>query len=201
MRLQMEVTGMDFATSLVLFTSLSTISAEYCEEYSLFMSYSGRYCTGEGDSNLVMPALHCQATCLQSAICNAYNYNVSKGICTCFTSPCPEAKSDPIMEFVVFTKKPSQGCYEWVPYSAGDTADDRMIYTDNPRHIISRMQRDGNDVGVIFTPSLPLVMLVLEALNFIIKKATLVNVCRSRKAVPSSGFPTSPVIQYHQELS
>ena len=42
MRLQMEVTGMDFSTSLVLFTSLPTISAEYCEEYSLFMSYSGR---------------------------------------------------------------------------------------------------------------------------------------------------------------
>ena len=73
MRLQMEVTGMDFAISLVLFTSLSTISAEYCEEYRLFMSYSGRYCNGEGDSNLVMPAHHCQAACLQSVACNAYN--------------------------------------------------------------------------------------------------------------------------------
>ena len=153
MRLQMKVTGMDFVTSLVLFTSLSTISAEYCEEYSLIMSYGGRYCTGEGDSNLVMPAHHCQATCFQSATFNAYNYNVKKGICTCFTSPCLEAKSNPIMEFVVFTQRPYETSYEWVPYSSGDTADNRMIYTDDPRRMISRMQKNDNDFGCyFFTP-------------------------------------------------
>ena len=53
------------------------------------------------------------------------------------------------MEFVVFAQRPYE-CYEWVPYSAGDPVDDRMIYTDDPRRIISRMQRDGNDVGCYF---------------------------------------------------
>ena len=54
------------------------------------------------------------------------------------------------MEFVVFTKKPYQGYHEWVAYSAGDPADDRTIYTDDPRRMISRMQRDGNDFGCYF---------------------------------------------------
>ena len=31
-----------------------------------------------------------------------------------------------------------------------DPADDRMIYTDDPRRMISRMQRDGNDFGCYF---------------------------------------------------
>ena len=150
MRLQMEATRMYINTILVLVTSLATTPAEYCEEYRLFMSYSGRYCTGEGDSNQVILPHHCQAACLQSATCNAYNYNATERICTRFTSPCPEAKSDPFMEFVVFTQRPYEKCYEWVPYSAGDTADGRMIYTDHPLHMISRMQKEGNDFGCHF---------------------------------------------------
>ena len=140
---------------MVLFTSLSTVSAEYCEEYNLLMSHNGRYCTGEGDSTQHMPPHHCQASCLQSATCHAYNYNITKGICTRFTSPCPEAKSDPIMEFVVFTQRPYEKCYEWIPYSAGDTADDRMIYTDDPWRMICRMQKDGNDFGCYFDTRYP----------------------------------------------
>ena len=114
------------------------------------MSYSGRYCIGEGDSDQVILPHHCQAACLESATCYAYNYNATERICTRFTSPCPEAKRDPIMEFVVFTQRPYEECYEWVPYSSGDTADDRMIYTDDPRHMISRMQKDGNDFGCYY---------------------------------------------------
>ena len=41
-------------------------------------------------------------------------------------------------------------CYEWVPYSSGDTADDRMIYTDDHRRMISRMQKYGNGFGCYF---------------------------------------------------
>ena len=62
----------------------------------------------------------------------------------------PEAKSDPFVEFVVFTQRPYEECYEWVPYSPGDTADDRMIYTDNPWRMIRRMQKDSNDFGGYF---------------------------------------------------
>ena len=49
------------------------------------------------------------------------------------------------MEFVLITQMPYKEWYSCVPYSAGDTVEDRMIYTDDPRRVISRMQRDGND--------------------------------------------------------
>ena len=85
---------------------LSTISAEYSEEYSVFMSYSGRYRIGEGDSDQAILPHYCQAACLQSATCNVYNYNATEGICTRFTLPCPETNNDPIMEFVVSHRGP-----------------------------------------------------------------------------------------------
>ena len=146
---------MNIVTSLVLFTSLSTISAEYCEENSLSMIYNERYCTGEGDSYQHVPPHHCRASYLHSATCHAYNYNITKAICTRFTSPCPEAKIDHFMEFVVITQRPYDECYEWVLYNAKYTVEDRMIYTDDPHHMISRMQRDGNDFVSYFDTRRP----------------------------------------------
>ena len=142
-------------TALVLYTSLSTILAEHCEVYSLFLGYDGRYCTGEGNATWFMPAHHCRATCLESIICKAYNYNVTDGTCTSFTSPCPQAISDPIMEFAVFTHIPYEDCYEWVLYSSGDTLDERMISTDDPRYTICRIHDSGNDVVCYFTTFFP----------------------------------------------
>ena len=58
-----------------------------CESYSLSIPYKGRYCTGEG---LIIPHVfphHCRYVCLQSATCNAYNYNNTDRTCTQFTSP------------------------------------------------------------------------------------------------------------------
>ena len=140
MRLQVEAPRMNIGTSLVLFTSLSTILAEYCEEYHLFKTYSGRYCTGEGNVNQLTPPHHCRAAYLHSSTCiMAYNYCAVGEIRTRLASLCPEAKSDPIMVFVVFTQRPYRECYEWVPYSVGETAHDFMIYTDDPWLMICRM--------------------------------------------------------------
>ena len=43
--------------------------------------------------------------CLQSATYKAYNFNITEGTCTRFTSPCPQAFINPVMEFVVFRKQ------------------------------------------------------------------------------------------------
>ena len=161
---------------------LPAVWAEKCERYSLSMPYKGRYCTGDG---IVIPLdapRLCQYQCILSATCKAYNYNATVEIYTCFSSPCPQALGDPAMEFSVFTQRPYEQCYEWIPYNTGDSVDERMIYVDTSFHIIARRQMTGNDT--------------LDPLSAAIN----VNVCASWKTAPSSGFPTPPVILYHPEL-
>ena len=141
---------------LELFTAavVMDVTAYRCKMYSLSMPYGGRYCIGESIGTLKLLPHQCRYICLQSATCKAYNYNVTERICTCFTSPCPQAYSDPAMEFVVLRETPVIQCYEWVPYSRGDPLDERMIATDSPVHIVSRLHVNGNDVvGYLSTNS------------------------------------------------
>ena len=129
---------------------LPAVWAEKCERYSLSMPYKGRYCTGDG---IVIPLdapRLCRYQCILSATCKAYNYNATVGICTCFSSPCPQALGDPAMEFSVFTQRPYEQCYEWIPYNTGDSVDERMIYVDTSFHIIARRQMTGNDIVSYF---------------------------------------------------
>ena len=117
-----------------------------CKSYSLSIPYKGRYCTGEG---LLIPHVlpqHCRYVCLQSATCNAYNYNNTDRTCTQFISPCSQAFSDLFMEYVVFTGKPSDQCYEWIPYVSGDAIDQRMTLTDAPSSTVARMQKNRHDI-------------------------------------------------------
>ena len=114
------------------------------------MPYEGRYCAGEGTVTPKLLPHECLYICLQSPTCRAYNYTVTEETCTRFTSPCPQAYSDPLMEYVVFRETPVHQCYEWVTYNSGDPLGERMTATDSPWCIVSRLQVNGNDVVSYF---------------------------------------------------
>ena len=126
------------------------VAATHCKHYSLSMSYYGRYCPCDGTVTLHLLPYQCRYVCFQSTNCKAYNYNTTEGTCKHFTSPCPQAINDDVMQFGLYTEKPRDQFYQWVPYRSGDTIDPRMIFTDNPGRYISRMQRHGNDIVSYF---------------------------------------------------
>ena len=52
----------------------------------------------------------------------------------------------------MFRETPVHQCYECVTYNSGDPLDERMITTDHPMCIVSRLVVDGSDVvGYFFT--------------------------------------------------
>ena len=130
---------------LLAVAGVVSVLTNRCEWYSLTLQYGGRYCIGEGTVTRKLLHHQCRYLCLQSLTCRAYNYNVTEGTCTRFAVPCPQAISDPNMEFVVLRVTPVHKCYEWVPYSIGDPLDERMIATDIPAYIVSRLLVGGND--------------------------------------------------------
>ena len=141
----MNIISFIICTAFGAFFMSSFIAAEYCNSYSLSMSYNGRYCPGEGTITLQLLSHQCRYICLQSTKCKAYNYNVTEGTCTRFTSPCPQAFPDSVMEFAVLAEIPRDQCYQWTPYSSGDPIDPRMISTGTIDLLICRMQRGGDD--------------------------------------------------------
>ena len=164
-----------FVVLLVVATALR-VTAIRCGWFSLTLPYRGRFCIGEGTVIRNLLPRQCRHVCLQSATCKAYNYNVTEGTCTRFTSPCPQAYSDPIMEFVVFRETPTNKCYEWVSYSRGDPLDERMIATDSPWCIVARLQVNGNDVVSYMIPKKRSVLVLLKGQSTT-ASCTSVNVC------------------------
>ena len=148
--LHMDTANMHIGIIFVISAGLSIIWAEKCEQYSLSMPYKGRYCTGDGVVTQQVASHLCRYQCILSATCKDYNYNTTVGTCTRFSSPCPQSLSDPAMEFAVFTQKPYEQCYDWIPYSSGDSDDARMVYTEYSTRIIGCTQRASNDVVCYF---------------------------------------------------
>ena len=103
--LQFHVTSVIIGTAFGLTVIWSVIAAEHCKLFSLSTSYKGRYCPGDGIVSQHQFPHQCRYICLQAAACKAYNYNATRGTCTRFTSPCPLAVADTMMEFAVFTDK------------------------------------------------------------------------------------------------
>ena len=60
---------------------------------------------------------------------------------------------DSVMKFVVFKEKPADQCLKWEPYNLGNTINARMISTDDPNHLICRMQMEGSDIVGYFHTS------------------------------------------------
>ena len=137
------------STAVWAIAGMTTIKATNCIQYSLSMTYFGRYCTGDGIVTYPQLPHHCRYLCLQSATCKAYNYNGTDKTCTHFSSPCPLAFPDTAMELAVFTEIPISQCYEWVTYARGDPIDQRMVHVP-PTYQICRMMRDGNDLMCYF---------------------------------------------------
>ena len=175
--------------ALQAMVTVVAITAHSCKSYDLAMPYGGRYCIAENAiTQSVLPHL-CLHTCIHSPNCRAYNYNVTEEKCTQFTSPCPQAYSDPLMEYVVFRETPVHQCYEWVTYNSGDPLDERMITTDHPMCIVSRLAVDGSDVvGYFFTDKGHCYGTVGERTTP--RVATFVNVCASSRDALSSGYLT-----------
>ena len=146
MLLKMNTTNLIVTTVFWLVAIWSDTAATHCKRYSLSMPYYGRYCPGDGAVTTHLLPHQCRYTCLQSTTCKAYSYNITEGTCKRFESPCPQAISDVVMQFAVFTEQPRDRCYLWIPYRTGDAIDPRMISTDNLDRLISRMQREGNDI-------------------------------------------------------
>ena len=140
----MDAAVVPMGATQMMIMCLSIITAKTCEFYSSSMPYTGRYCPGDGTTIIIPASYLCQSACVQSPTCMAYNYNATDKTCTRLTSPCPEAFTNPVMEFRVFTQKAYKQCYEWVPYSVGDALDERMV--TRPSRIICRMARSGNDI-------------------------------------------------------
>ena len=136
--------------ALLVAVAMGSAKTENCEMYSLSMPYDGMYCTGVGTVTLKLLPHLCLYICLQSALCKAYNYNATSETCTHFTSPCPQAYGDPVMEFMVFRDTAAKQCYDWVPYSSGDPLDERMISTDTSSIIVARLEVDGNHLVCYF---------------------------------------------------
>ena len=98
-----------------------TITKGSCRIYILSMPFNGIFCIGDGQSRYM---------CLQCAIFEAYNYNITDGTCTRLRAPPPQAFADALMEFALFTEKSSDQCYYWLPYIPGDAIDPRMVQID-----------------------------------------------------------------------
>ena len=132
-------------TVICVTDTLLALGAEHCKLFSMSDPYNGRYCPGDG---MVIPHLltyQCRYVCIVSPTCKAYNYNATERTCTRLASPCLQAISDSVMDFAVLTANPVDQCYEWVPYSSGDTVEPRMVFTDDTYRAVSRMQRGGED--------------------------------------------------------
>ena len=105
----------------------------------------GRVCPAEG---IVKPNLswhQCKMFCLNTANCQAINYNFTENVCEYFTISCTKAISHPDMVCVLFTGRQPQQCIEWVPRENGNPADDDRSVTEDNRRLVARMQTAGND--------------------------------------------------------
>ena len=126
-------------------TILSDLAAERCKKFSVSKPHSGRYCPGDGMVVSHLLPQQCLYVCIAYPACKAYNFNATDGTCNRFTAPCLQAIPDAVMEFVVFTEKSVNQCYDWVPYSSGDAIEPRMVFSDDTYRIVGLMQRDGHD--------------------------------------------------------
>ena len=143
---RIPVARVSIGTAIGVTAILSALAVEPCKLFSVSEPYNGRYCPGDG---MAIPHLlpdQCRYICLASPTCNAYNYNTTERTCTRFVSPCLQAIPDTVMEFAVFTEKPKDQCYQWIPYNSGDAVDPRMVSTNDAYRIICRMQKDGDDI-------------------------------------------------------
>ena len=139
---RMEKTFVIFMITLLCNTS--NCASNNCKSLDFVISFRGRYCPMEGRIIANISWHQCKLSCLQTARCEAANYNLSFNICSYVSTPCAKAISHPGMAYISFTGKQPQQCIEWIPKVNVNPMDDRLVTEDKTRYII-RMQKNGND--------------------------------------------------------
>ena len=120
-------------------------SQNKCSSIDFENPFRGRVCPTEG---IIKPNLswhQCKLFCLNTASCQAINYNFTVNVCEYLTASCTKAISHPDMAYVLFTERQPQQCIEWVPRENGNPADDDRSVTEDNRRFVARMQTAGND--------------------------------------------------------
>ena len=120
-------------------------SQNKCSSIDSKNPFHGRGCPTEG---IIKPNLfwhQCKMFCLNTASCQAINYNFTENVREYFTVSCTKAISHPDMAYLLFTERQPQQCIEWVPRGNGNPADDDRSVTEDNRRFVARMQTAGND--------------------------------------------------------
>ena len=139
--------------TLTVTTSVIRATEANCHSYDFFVTPAGRYCDTNGRALRNMGFHQCKYICLQSANCAAFNHNTTDDECTLLRKPCPLAQQDPEMAYSIFSETPFHQCPQWIPYSADDAIDDRMIASQTGSLIVGRiMYNDNYIIGFEYIP-------------------------------------------------
>ena len=116
----------------------STAVGQYCKYYDVIISW--------------LVSFHeCQWLCIQKPMCTATNYNTSENICSLLSTPCPQASSDTLTVYTMFSDIyhiPRDLCLEWVDYIPGMPTDKRWALTkvggDDKQRVVARITYNGD---------------------------------------------------------
>ena len=139
----MRTYQMTFTFNLLCGTGICMQNICLSREYTIPLS--GRYCPNAGV--IAPPNLswhQCKLYCLQTASCEAVNYNFTANNCIQLAATCPKAINYPGMAFALFTGRQPEQCLEWIPKEDGHPVGDRSVTEENSR-FVARMQKDGSD--------------------------------------------------------
>ena len=120
-------------------------SQNKCSSIDSANPFHGRVCPTEGIIKQNLSWHQCKMFCLNTASCQAINYNFTENVCEYFIISCTKAISHPGMAYILFTERHPQQCIEWVPRGNGYPADDDRSVTENNMQFVARMQTAGND--------------------------------------------------------
>ena len=138
----MRIYTLIFSFNLLCYTGRGQTNK--CQSRDFATTFSSQYCPAEG---VILPNQswrQCKLYCLQTASCEAVNYNVTGNLCATLPATCPKANSHPGMVFALFTGRKPEQCLEWIPTQDRNPVGDRSVTEENTR-FVARMQKDGND--------------------------------------------------------
>ena len=149
----MKTIDMTLMAATIVTYVMQAIDAR-CHSFDFYLPAKGRYCSTGGSALSDMPRHQCISICLHFKRCVAFNYDMTVDKCTFFHTPCPLAHENSAMEYHIFTEKPAHQYSQWVPYTAGDDLNERIIESDGAERVVGRLKYDGNDIpGYLYEPS------------------------------------------------
>ena len=99
----------------------------------------GFFCS-HGDIGITyMMQHHCKLTCILSATCVAINYNTSDGLCTQLSIPCARANTDIFTQYIRFTGRRLDKCYQWYNRANVSESHPRLVYNNQGSGRVARL--------------------------------------------------------------